>query len=281
MIDGFGNAVLRENAVDGVGPMLAPCFKLRGVVPVTILVPKAGAGQVPHRQHDVSMMISVIAAAVGRMHREIRDHALRYEFLRHKRAHQVDALRVGQFMRQRQLDVAGELRVAAFFNALDGVPELYPIAHPFRRIVGSDDLGMQNAALLSVVPNFAETFILDARGGPVRSRGRRAAASGSGNDLGGKAIGSHAGQPTGGKCKAGSAVKKVAHPTRAGLVRVKGQERPLSKVQGRDSPCRHPIRAGLVRVEGQELPSSWMQGRDSPCPCAEAELLPRTLRSNV
>jgi hypothetical protein len=55
---------------------------------------------------------------------------------------------------------------------------------------------------------------------------------------------------------------------------------------GRHGSGAHPNRAGLasmemVWVKGQEHPLSGVQGQKSPCRCAEAAPLPCSLRSNV
>lgn len=66
--------------------------------------------QRPHRHHDVRVVVPLVAGRVRRMDRNIGDIALPHERLAGKILHQSFALLVGEFMRQGDFKLAGELR---------------------------------------------------------------------------------------------------------------------------------------------------------------------------
>jgi len=89
----------------------------------------------------------------------------------HPVAHQVLVLLLGQLHRQRDLELAGELRIFATLAAFDRVPEGIAVGRPGRGSCGSEDLGMGDALTAAVVA---------ALGAGALVRERIAAAIGSG-----------------------------------------------------------------------------------------------------
>ena len=68
------------------------------------------------------MRLRLAVAADVPVHVEVSDHPAGDELLGDKLAGERDALLAGQFARDGELDLAGELRVSALFGRLDFVP---------------------------------------------------------------------------------------------------------------------------------------------------------------
>ncbi len=71
------------------------------------------------RQQDVGVRVASVAAVVG----DVGHHAGGHELIADEVANQLAALWLGQFDRQRDLDLAGELFILAPLGGLDLVPE--------------------------------------------------------------------------------------------------------------------------------------------------------------
>ena len=80
-----------------------------------------------------------LGAAVLRlvpMHVEVRDHSAIDELLFDELAGELDALLLVQLARDRELDLAGKLRVLALLAGLDLVPQRRAIIQTLRRAFG-------------------------------------------------------------------------------------------------------------------------------------------------
>ena len=191
VIDARRVAVLIEVAIDRVGPMLAPCFKLRCRVPLSYFKPKTVGGKLAHRQQDMRMVVALVGTPVGRMDCDIRDHAVCHKFRRDEFPQQLAPLLTGQLVRKRQQQVAGELRVLSFFGLFNRVPEPGAILHPGRCIRRGEDFGGEHAALTGIVEDSAGALIVDALARSVGGGSRRAAPLAARNDFCFKAIDRH------------------------------------------------------------------------------------------
>lgn len=76
-----------------------------------------------HGQHDVRVRLQLAIRRTGPVHVQVRHHAAPDELLAHEVPHQPDRLGSSQLARQCDLDVAGELCVAALLPGLYLVPQ--------------------------------------------------------------------------------------------------------------------------------------------------------------
>src|SRR3546814_2836749 len=88
------------------------------------------------------------------MHIEIGDHTVIDELSLHKVAGQLDSLLLRHLARNRELDLARQLRVLAKLGRLDRIPESFAIGEMLGRAVRQHHLGVNNARLVReiVVP---------------------------------------------------------------------------------------------------------------------------------
>jgi hypothetical protein len=144
--------------VDQMRPLLPPCDELlvRIQAPV-FLCREPVLAKRPHRHHDVRVVVPLVAVCIRRMDRDIGHIALTHERLAGKIFHQPFALLVGEFMRQGDFKLAGELRVFPLLRTFRFVPEPVAVMRPFRRILRSHDVGEQNPLGPRRVVGFSES----------------------------------------------------------------------------------------------------------------------------
>tara|TARA_Y100001933_G_scaffold111153_2_gene111279 strand:+ start:3406 stop:3828 length:423 start_codon:yes stop_codon:yes gene_type:complete len=126
---------------------------------------------------------------------KVGDHAAFHKLGLHKVARNVDALLLVELARDRELDLAGELRVLAQFGHLDLVPQGRAVAQTFRRAFRQHHFGMNDANLVGEVVRTIEPVIVEPLGGAVRSRGDRARSGAAGNDFCREVVDRHVGNP--------------------------------------------------------------------------------------
>lgn len=128
-----------------------------------------GLGRFAQGQHDVGVEVARIVAALGHrlMQREVRHHAAAGELLANERLDHGAALVAAQLVRQRDVDLPGQLGVGTVLHPLDCVPELLAIGQPRRPAFGHDDLAMRHAAAVAVVLDLAGALVFQLLAGPV------------------------------------------------------------------------------------------------------------------
>lgn len=191
VIDAGGEAVTPQKLVLPSGKFSPPTLQQVVGVPFPRLGPvEALRGRLAQRKQHMGMMIARVVTALPdrRVNGEIRHHTPTDELLGHKAAHQLKALLVSQLMRQRHIDFAGELGVAALLAGLDVRPQLFAVLHPRRRGRRRHHLGMGHAALFAVIVNRAGAPVLQPRGRPVRGRRHHRVACAAFHDLCGQVI---------------------------------------------------------------------------------------------
>lgn len=194
MIDAVAVIELGERTVLFLVPGSVPAFEFSAVVPGAGL----DAGQpvsadLAERQHDVSVMIARIVAALGdrRVDGDIGDHAFGYELSVDELAEDVEPLLGGQLMREREIDFAAELGVVPVFAGVDVVPEFFAVGEPGRGALGQHDFAVYGAALAAVIVNLAGGAIDEAGGGTIGSGCDGGMAFGPTDDLRVKMVAGH------------------------------------------------------------------------------------------
>ncbi len=99
----------------------------------------------------MGVLIARIAFAVRGMDGNIGDHAMGHERSTDKAAHQLQLRRPAQLVGQGQLHLTAKLRITAFLDALDRVPQGLTVQHPVRRVGRRHDFLMQDAAAPLIV----------------------------------------------------------------------------------------------------------------------------------
>ena len=183
MVHALGAARSLKGAVLVLGPCLAPAVQHGRVVPFADLRAEAGRRHAPHGQHDMGVGVAVVALPVGRVNVQVGHHAKRDKLVAHEAAHEFGPLRVGQFVRQVQQDLAAKLGVLALLAALDRVPKLGTVVQRGGRGGGGHDFGKQGGGLAGVVERLAGALVLKAGGGAVGGGVDRAAPAASPDHL--------------------------------------------------------------------------------------------------
>ena len=114
----FGHAL-----VDVCAPRLAPVLQQFGAVPVTVLLPEPLRPYVAHRHHHMRVRLGRAVLRLVPMHVEVGDHAAIDKLLLHEIAGELDALLLVHLARNRELHLAGKLRVLALLACLHLVPQ--------------------------------------------------------------------------------------------------------------------------------------------------------------
>jgi len=117
------NIQLGKPLVDMVRPCLAPPLQQLGSVPLADLLPEPFPVHLAHRQHDMRVGLGHPILAHVPMDIEVRDHAAFDKLLFDKFAGERDALHLIHFARNRELYLAGKLRVLPDLPRLDLVPQ--------------------------------------------------------------------------------------------------------------------------------------------------------------
>ncbi|MCY1363677.1 hypothetical protein D9M69_504500 [compost metagenome] len=184
--------------VDAAGPELVD--DLAGVVADRLAVrptnrdllgPEPVLCERSQRRHQMHMRI-----AGGVVVDPVRRHALGRNLSGNKISHEVDVLLRGQFERQGNGHILGELRIGALLELFDLVPEGFRGAgdlvignhrsQPVRCIGGDDELLMQQARLAGVIDRPGLALVVHLRAVPVGRRQHGAAAGAAGDDADGK-----------------------------------------------------------------------------------------------
>ena len=138
-----------------LGPGRSPVGEKVGAVPVTDLAAEPFGTGFAHRQHHMGVGLGLAVRAHVPMDVEVGDHAVIDEPALHEVPRQGDPLGLIQLSRDRELDLAGELGVLAFLDALDLIPERLAILPALGRASRRHHLGVDDAGLVGeiVVPS--------------------------------------------------------------------------------------------------------------------------------
>jgi hypothetical protein len=139
----------------------------------------------------VGVVIPPIAAPVGPMQGDIRNHAPPDQLTVNECRDQAQPFRELQLVRQRELQFACELGVFAPLCLLDRIPERGAVLHPCGGVGRGQNGGVLDTLSPAVVMHLACPGILDPAAGPVGGGGGRRASFAPGEDLGGQAVNGH------------------------------------------------------------------------------------------
>ena len=176
VVDAAAYAGTLKRSIRVLLPALTPRLQQRLVVPLAHLLPEPVAGDGAHGEHDVRVVVSVVALASGFVDAQISDHASRHKLGLDKLADQVEPLRRIQFGRQGNVNFACDLGILPLFNGLDCVPQCRAIRGPGRRAGRREDFPMLDAALAAVVVDLARALVHQLQAGAVGAGGNAAAA---------------------------------------------------------------------------------------------------------
>jgi hypothetical protein len=129
------------------------------------------------------------------MHIQICDHAAIDKLVADEVARQFDPLLPGHLARNRELDLARELRVLAQLRSLDVIPELLAVGEMFGCAVRQHYLGVDNARLVREIVMPVEPLIVQARCRAVGRRSQRARTGSARDDLCREMVDRHDGDP--------------------------------------------------------------------------------------
>jgi hypothetical protein len=124
--------MLRQSQIDPHRQRFPPVVQKVGAVPGALLRPEPGLAHTPHRQQHMRMRPRQAVRTCGLVHVEIGDHPAGHELLLHVGPHQRDIVGIRELARQRQLDLARQLRVLAPLVPPDLVPQVLAIGEPVR-----------------------------------------------------------------------------------------------------------------------------------------------------
>ena len=195
MIDPRIDIELSQPFVDVACPALAPCLDQFGAVPVAHLLAEPVFAYLAHGEHDMGMRLGETVRAHIPMDIEVGDHAAIHELGPHKVPGKLDTLLLVQFVRDRELDLARELRVLAQFGCLDLVPQGRAVAEPFGRTLGQHHFGMDDTRLVGEVVRTIQSIIVEPLGGTVGGGGHRARSRAARNDFCREMVDRHDGNP--------------------------------------------------------------------------------------
>ena len=154
-----------------------------------LLAPETAFGERAQRGHQMHMRIAriVVIDPVGNL--PAAEHLLMDEL-----AHQRDVLLLRQLHREGNDELLGELRVGAFFDGLDLVPERFGgardrpvgdhLTRPFRRIDGKQEFLVCEIALARIIDGPGLGHMLHLRAVPVGGRQHGATPVSATDDLG-------------------------------------------------------------------------------------------------
>ena len=144
-------AVALKMAVRQLLPRIAQALDILAAVPVALLLLGLGAGEavlvdLAQRHQHMRVNVPVVAVAVGRVNGEVRRVAFPLKLLADKILHQAAVLFERLLVRQRDVEVHRQLRIAALLEALHLVDELAEVVRPIRRILRRIDAGREGRA---------------------------------------------------------------------------------------------------------------------------------------
>ena len=184
-------AGLLQGGVAVLRPGFPPVLQNRHGVPVAVLGGEPLGVDLAGGEHDVGVVVALVAGQPRRVQGDVRDHATVHEGPLAEVADQLDALRVAQLGGQGHPDLAGELAVLARLGGLDPVPQLGAVMDPLRRVGGGEDFDVLDAAACPVVEVQPRAEIVDVLAGAVGGRPRGAAPGRAGNHRGPQVIDRH------------------------------------------------------------------------------------------
>jgi hypothetical protein len=115
----------------------------------------------------MGMDVSRVATRIWFVNGNVRDQAPVGEFGLGILAYERDVLVQGQLEREGYVIGNAELRVFTFFLLFHGVPELFPIARPIRRIFGDDHGDIEDVPPAGEIVNLAIPVIIQALSGGI------------------------------------------------------------------------------------------------------------------
>ena len=162
--------MLGQGLVDPHRQRFPPVVQEIGIIPGALLRPEPRLAHAPHRQQHMRMRPRQAVRAHRLVHVEIRDHPAGHELLLHVGPHQLDVVGIRELARQRQLDLARQLRVLAPLERLDLVPQQLAIGEPVRCPRRQEHRRVDHARLARVVERHPAAGIHQP---PARAVGRR------------------------------------------------------------------------------------------------------------
>ena len=130
------------------------------------------------------------------MHIEVGDHAAIDKLRGHEIAGQFDALRLGHFARNGELDLTGKLRVVPLFERLDIVPEAFAVAPLFGRTFGQQNFAMLDAGAGAEILGPIKALVVQALARTVGGSRYGGTARRATNDLNGEVEDRHDDRPS-------------------------------------------------------------------------------------
>ena len=192
MVHSLLNSPFRQRRVYRLRPALPPPLQYRGPVPLRGLLSEDLPLQPPHREHDVSVRVPPVI-----MQSCVCHHPPRHTRLVQPAFKKTHLVRQAELLRQRQLELPGELRVLPPLCRLDHIPEPLSVVDPGRRPLGSQDAGVRHRLPLGVVPCLAQPLIEKRLARPVGRRRHGRLPRASADDLGAQTINGHGVTPGG------------------------------------------------------------------------------------
>ena len=176
-------------------PGLAPMAEQLRAVPVADLGAKAILRHLAQAQHHMGMGLGFAIGADIPMDIEISDHALIDKLALDEVARQGDALSLGHFAGNGELDFARQLRVLADLGRLDIIPQLFAILPLVRRAIGQHHFAVDDAGLVGKVMVTIEPLIVEPGGGAIGGSRQRRGAGGARDDFDREMVDRHDGVP--------------------------------------------------------------------------------------
>jgi len=109
-------------AIDVALPSLSPTDQERSVVPIAHLGPKSIRLKRSHREENVRVMVARVTTLMRAVDRDIGYHPARDELLAHEAADELQPARVVELVREREQNLAAELRVFPALSVFDAIP---------------------------------------------------------------------------------------------------------------------------------------------------------------
>src|SRR3546814_8692102 len=126
-------------------PALPPLFQKLGTVPVPDLLAEAVLASLAHSQHDMGVRLGLAVCSDIAVDVEVGDHAESDILLANEVAGKGYAHFWAWLARDRELDLARELRVDPFLGRLDLIPQALAVGEVIRRALRQHDLGVDDA----------------------------------------------------------------------------------------------------------------------------------------
>ena len=191
MIDASGLSGTLQRAIHVTRPLFPPVIQKRLVVPGSLFRTEPGLAHDPCGEQNVSMLIPVVPFPRRGMKGDVGDHTALDEICLGEGPNEINALVMGQFARQGQLDFPGKLRVAPTLRPLDSVPQCLPVEDPTRRNAWCQNLGVSDAVTSAIVKIQPRAIIAHPLTRTICSRGRNRASCATTDHLRGKPITRH------------------------------------------------------------------------------------------